>query len=670
MGLYRPTVTKKRKDGTKYTVKSRTYWGSFRHPVTDTTVRMSLKTRDKAAAQTLLRHAERRAALEHAGLVSPFEEHEKRPLNEHVDEYERHLCNSGATKHHIETVVPRVRKVLDGCGLMFWPDLSGSRVQGFIAQLRTDGRSIQTCNFYLQAVQQFCRWMVRDGRASDSPLAHLRGNNVRVDRRHDRRAFTHDELRALLEWTRTRPTRYNMTGPERALLYGLAVETGLRAGEIRSLTTRSFSLESEPPTVTVKAAYSKHRREDVQPLRPEFAHVMAEYLHDRDADAPIFNVPEKTAKMLRADLADARSAWIDDAGTDEKERKRREKSSFLAYKDETERYIDFHALRHTFITNLARGGVHPKQAQDLARHSDINLTMSRYSHTVIADRAAALEALPDLTTGPEREQRRATGTYDTRPESLHGVCTEFVQTGVVRGHRGSPDGTVSESGEASEKPQTQPRKHTSGRSRHRTASNVTTTPHRTRTCNLRFRRPMLYPIELAAHALSYHSGSCTHKTAGGRLLVYRRGPWGQGQVSQGRAGHQGNCSLAPTVDRFRDNCTQRRWQTWDRRCHLWERPPKGGATTRKRAVAESANSFEAKWCGGQPRRRGPQTRAFPVFVCRVHRPSRHIERRETARAQARGSKHRNGKCSSGQPRAIGRARGRHGVDDGALVGPG
>ncbi len=41
-----------------------------------------------------------------------------------------------------------------------------------------------------------------------------------------------------------------------------------------------------------------------------------------------------------------------------------------------------------------------------------------------------------------------------------------------------------------------------------------------------------------------------------------------------------------------------------------------------------------------------RARAFPVFVCRVHRPSRHIEQRETARAQARGSEHKNGKCFS------------------------
>ena len=43
--------------------------------------------------------------------------------------------------------------------------------------------------------------------------------------------------------------------------------------------------------------------------------------------------------------------------------------------------------------------VYPKVAQDLARHSDINLTMSRYSHTVLEQRAEAVAKLPALRTG-------------------------------------------------------------------------------------------------------------------------------------------------------------------------------------------------------------------------------------------------------------------------------
>ena len=41
--------------------------------------------------------------------------------------------------------------------------------------------------------------------------------------------------------------------------------------------------------------------------------------------------------------------------------------------------VDFHSLRVTFITALARGDVHPKKAQELARHSSINLTMQVYT---------------------------------------------------------------------------------------------------------------------------------------------------------------------------------------------------------------------------------------------------------------------------------------------------
>jgi len=44
-----------------------------------------------------------------------------------------------------------------------------------------------------------------------------------------------------------------MTGEARALLYRVAMDTGLRSNEIRSLTRRSFDVESDPPSVMVKA---------------------------------------------------------------------------------------------------------------------------------------------------------------------------------------------------------------------------------------------------------------------------------------------------------------------------------------------------------------------------------------------------------------------------------
>jgi len=75
---------------------------------------------------------------------------------------------------------------------------------------------------------------------------------------------------------------------------------------------------------------------------------------------------------------------------------RREKSDFLEYQDSQGRFADFHCLRHTFITNLARANVSPKTAQSLARHSDIRLTMDIYTHVEQEEQATAIRGLPSL----------------------------------------------------------------------------------------------------------------------------------------------------------------------------------------------------------------------------------------------------------------------------------
>ncbi|MCH9034510.1 MAG: hypothetical protein IID42_08400 [Planctomycetes bacterium] len=194
---------------------------------------------DRQATEQLPSELERRAAREQSGLVDKYVEHRKRPLSEHVTDWHQSLLDKGTTGKHADLVRGRALRVVEGCGFVFWPELSASRVQAFVAERRNGGLSVQTGNFYLQAIKQFCRWMTQDGRAPDSPLAHLKGGNVHLDRRHDRRAFDDVELRRLLETSRSGPTRFGMMGPDRATLYRLAVETGLRAGEIRSLTPRS-----------------------------------------------------------------------------------------------------------------------------------------------------------------------------------------------------------------------------------------------------------------------------------------------------------------------------------------------------------------------------------------------------------------------------------------------
>ena len=174
-------------------------------------------------------------------------------------------------------------------------------------------------------------------------------------------------------------------GMQRAMLYRLAVETGLRASELRSLTVSSFDLNK--CMVTIEAAYSKHRRQDVLPLRPSTAAELRNFLAGKMPNIKMFNMPVKQAKMMRTDLAEANIPYVDDAG----------------------RYADFHSLRHTTGSWLAANNVHPKIAQSILRHSDINLTMSRYTHTLTGQESEAVSKLPDLSLSSSQKQI-ATGT--------------------------------------------------------------------------------------------------------------------------------------------------------------------------------------------------------------------------------------------------------------------
>ena len=410
------------RDGKPVLAESRKWYVEYKDA--NGRVRRKAGYTDRKATEQLAAELERTAEHVRSGYRPKEHEHLARPLSEHLADWREALKAKGTSDRQVQQVHNRAKRIVDTCGFVVWGDVQAAKVQKALAEMRKDteekrGISAQTSNWYLQAAKAFCEWLVMENRAPENPLAYLEGLNVRTDRRHDRRALTPDECVRLLATTAKGPTRWKMTGPERAMLYRVALESGLRAGEARTLTVCACRLEDDPPVLVVRAAYSKHRREDSQPIPPGLAEALKGLVAGRAADDRVFpNMPvrQHTAKMLRADLEDAGIPYRDDAGL----------------------VADYHALRHTFISNLARGGVHPKVAMDLARHGDVNLTMARYSHTVVADRAEALAALPCLSPdGPDAVRGKATGTYDGRPETGQSTGPDAKQNSK-RGQRDAP----------------------------------------------------------------------------------------------------------------------------------------------------------------------------------------------------------------------------------------
>jgi len=399
-----------------------------------------------------------------------------KPLKEHVADFRRSLLAKGRTEDYANLTSGRVQRVIEECSFVDWSDLSASKILEKIVVLRkhvtvlkaekVNGKKVKkkglkdigpisakSKNYYLQAIKQFCKWMVQDRRATESPVKHLQSIDTVSDDPNERRALELDEMRRLLEAAQAGPDNLGMVGYERALLYRVAAETGLRANELRSLNKLSFDFED--CTVTVKVGSTKNSKKAVLPLKEETAVVLQQFLAGKMPKAPAFKLPSKyrMADMIRADCE---AAGID-------------------CEDNGQGKVDFHSLRHTTGTLLAASGVHPKVAQTIMRHSDINLTMSIYTHTLTGQESQAIANLPDLTQPSTQKQRAiATGTDNVIPSDWTHTGQTCVQqrllanTGELKNHS------------------------------HNSKTAILNTPGRIRTCDLRIRNPLLYPTELRA----------------------------------------------------------------------------------------------------------------------------------------------------------------------------
>jgi Phage integrase family len=191
-----------------------------------------------------------------------------------------------------------------------------------------------------------------------------------------------------------------LNGPDRFHLYAAACGTGFRASGLASLTPESFDLDADTPTVTLAARRNKSRKLKVQPLPPDVADLLRDYLKDRPAGQPVWGGTWardcKGAEMLRIDLEAAGIPYAVEG-------------------PDGPLFADFHSLRHTYLTLGGRAGIDLRTLQELAGHSTPVLT-ARYSHRRLYDLAGAVEKLPSfLPPQPGALALRATGTDDKSP---------------------------------------------------------------------------------------------------------------------------------------------------------------------------------------------------------------------------------------------------------------
>ncbi len=206
-----------------------------------------------------------------------------------------------------------------------------------------------------------------DVELSDKPAKVNRRNWTYAELAFDEINAAMDRARYRLRNSPHRIEQLDRLGRERALMYKTLIFTGLRRGELASLTIGQLHLAGPRPYVDLHAADEKNRQGAQIPLRSDLAGELASWVEDmqarntRDSDAnkgqschrlttvarstalplttPLFTVPKALVKILDRDL----------------------KLAGIAKRDEWGRTVDVHALRHCFGTLLSRSGVAPER---------------------------------------------------------------------------------------------------------------------------------------------------------------------------------------------------------------------------------------------------------------------------------------------------------------------
>ena len=376
----------------------------------------------------------------------------------------------------------RLTRLASECGFRVLSDLRPELLDRWMRNWLADGMSAANINEFRNELVIFANWCVRNKRLLLNPINDVPKLDATATPGRKRRSMTEAELVKLLHVARWRPlaesgrlpmpakkrdgelqsepvktskrgkwtyaaltladldaaiergrerlkgnpqfiAKQERLGRERALIFKTLVLTGLRKGELASVTVGQLELGGPMPVIAMNSDQTKNRQRAGIPLRADLADDLRKWLatlqnehhgasdaggerialtFQRDAgdalplDTPLFTVPKGLVRILDRDLI----------------------AAGIPKRDERGWTIDVHALRHSFGTLLSKGGVAPRTAQAAMRHSDIGLTMMTYTDPKLLDVQGALDALPSLPLSDDprsqREVAKATGTDGKR----------------------------------------------------------------------------------------------------------------------------------------------------------------------------------------------------------------------------------------------------------------
>jgi integrase len=341
---------------------ARMWSGKFQLPGDSKLTVVALGVTDKQVAQEKLRGIVRAIERERAGLSPTKKEQDaaNQSVEKSIVEYIGIKRGQRCDEKYVRELELKLMRLMRACKWATLRDITASSFEAWRARQPQEKVSAKTLNEYRAALSGFCKWL--ESRTGNNPMRCVGSIKALGDPRRKRRAFTPDELWRLV----------SMAG-DRGIVYLVAAFTGLRRGELERIEWRDVHVDGAQPYISVRSSISKNAKPVAQPLPPKIAAAIRQRRRvDVGPHDLVFKRLMSDMNRFRADLAAAGIAFVDGKG---------------------ER-ADFHSLRKTFATELAKAGVATRVAMELMRHSDPILTTKIYTDAGMLPIWDAVGALP------------------------------------------------------------------------------------------------------------------------------------------------------------------------------------------------------------------------------------------------------------------------------------
>lgn len=248
----------------------------------------------------------------------------------------------------IESIRRCVQGIFDWSGWTRLDQVTRRGVERYLDHLRDDlKRSARTQDKHQSCLKSLFRWADDEGRIATSPLKGLRkrtGPETRVRQIFGERALPPAIMRQAKNGPPWQPTAVALG------YYG-----ALRLREVRELPWARVLFKTKE--IELRPEDQKNKRHSFVAMSPELVEVLR--IHKarhperaNEASVVCMGMPLDPSREHRAMLARAG----------------------IPYRDAQNRVGDFHALRHSRLTHLARDGMSLAELQDFARHSDPKIT--------------------------------------------------------------------------------------------------------------------------------------------------------------------------------------------------------------------------------------------------------------------------------------------------------